>query len=79
MAMTLAPQRSRMERQTIPVSGMSCGGCEQNVQSALQNVEGVSRVEADHETDTVELVVDDDVADDEVHAAIEDAGYDVTA
>lgn len=68
-----------MERRTISVSGMSCDGCEQNVKNALQNVEGVSRVEADHEAETVEFVAEDGVADDDVEAAIENAGYDVAA
>ncbi len=58
---------------------MSCSGCEQNVESALQTIDGVNRVEADHEGDTVEVVVDDGVVDDDIHAAIEQAGYDVTA
>ena len=66
-----------MERKTISVAGMSCNGCEQNVESALQKLDGVARVEGDHEADTVEVVVDD-VADDDIHAAIEQAGYDVT-
>jgi len=68
-----------MERKTLSVTGMSCTGCEQNVENALRTVEGVTRVEADHEGDTVEVVVDDDVSDGEVEAAIEDAGYDVAA
>ena len=67
----------RMERDTISISGMSCNGCEQNVESALQKLDGVNRVEADHGGDTVEVVVNDDVTDDDVHAAIEQAGYDV--
>jgi copper chaperone len=67
-----------MKRETISVSGMSCSGCEQNVESGLQNLNGVNRVEADHEGDTVEVVVDDGVADDDIHATIEQAGYDVT-
>ncbi|MBP1986096.1 heavy-metal-associated domain-containing protein [Halolamina salifodinae] len=66
-----------MERKTISVTGMSCNGCEQNVKNALRNLEGVTRVEADHEANTVELAAEDDVADDDVEAAIEDAGYDV--
>ena len=66
-----------MERDTISVSGMSCNGCEQNVENVLQKLDGVNRVEADHGGDTVKVVVDDDVADDDVHAAIEQAGYDV--
>jgi len=68
-----------MERKTLSVTGMSCNGCEQNVENALQNVEGVSRVDADHEGDTVEVVAEDDVANEDIEAAIEDAGYDVAA
>lgn len=68
-----------MKRETISVTGMSCNGCEQNVESALQNIEGVGRVEADHESDTVDVVLEDDVADENIHAAIEQAGYDVAA
>jgi len=58
---------------------MSCNGCEQNVENALQGLDGVSRVEADHEADTVDVVVDDAVTDDDLTAAIEGAGYDVAA
>jgi len=68
-----------MERRTIAVSGMSCDGCERNVKNALRNVEGVSRIGADHEDDTVELVAEEGVADDDIEAAIESAGYDVAA
>lgn len=58
---------------------MSCTGCEQNVESALQKLDGVTRVEADHEGDTVEVVADDDVSNAGIRAAIEGAGYDVAA
>ena len=68
-----------MERQTIAVTGMSCNGCEQNVESSLKKIEGVSRVEADHEGETVEVVVDENVPDEDIHAAIEQAGFDVSA
>lgn len=68
-----------MERNTIAVTGMSCNGCEQNVENALKTIEGVTRVEADHEGDTVEVVVDEDTTDDDLTTAIRDAGYDVTA
>jgi copper chaperone len=64
-----------MTRRTLAVSGMACGGCEQTVENALADVEGVTSVEADHEGDAVELVTDDGVADDEIRAAIADAGY----
>jgi len=68
-----------MERETISITGMSCNGCEQNVTNALQAIDGVTRVDADHEADSVEVVAEDDVSDDDLHAAIEQAGYDVAA
>ncbi len=67
-----------MGRQSFTVTGMSCGGCEENVQSNLTSVEGVEDVEADHESNTVEVDADGVSADD-ITAAIEDAGYDVEA
>lgn len=68
-----------MNRQTLSVEGMACDGCEQNVERALQKVEGVTRVTADHEADSVEVVVSDDTAGEELAAAIREAGYDVAA
>lgn len=68
-----------MERKTLSVTGMSCSGCEENVTNALEQLEGVSRVEADHEGETVEVVANDDVSDEEIETTIERAGYDVAA
>lgn len=66
-----------MKRETIAVSGMSCTGCEQNVENALGTLDGVTRVEADHEGDAVEVVVEDDVPEEELQSTIEQAGFDV--
>ena len=66
-----------MTRKTFAVTGMSCTGCEKNVEDALAAVEGVSNVEADHEADSVAVDVDANIADDALTAAIRDAGYDV--
>lgn len=68
-----------MERKTVLVTGMSCNGCERTVENSLQTIEGVTRVDADYTGDTVEVVVEDGVADEAIEAAIEDAGYDVPA
>ncbi|MCU4752376.1 heavy-metal-associated domain-containing protein [Halobacteria archaeon AArc-curdl1] len=62
---------------TITVTGMSCEGCEQNVEDALQALDGVTQVSANHEAESVELSTDDDVEDEYIHAAIEDAGYEI--
>ncbi len=66
-----------MDRRTLSVDGMACGGCEENVETALQALEGVNRVEADHEGGSVEVVADDAVGDDEIRTTVEDAGYEV--
>lgn len=63
-----------MAHETLTVTGMSCGGCEQNVEDALGDLDGVAAVEADHEADTVEVDADG-AADDAIRATIEDAGY----
>ena len=65
-----------MERATIAVSGMSCGGCEETVENTLRTLEDVRRAEVDHEADTVEVVHEQGAGED-VQAAIERAGYDV--
>jgi copper chaperone len=67
-----------MGQQSYTVTGMSCGGCEDNVESSVGDIEGVTEVEADNESDTVEVVADG-VGEDDITAAIEDAGYDVDA
>lgn len=68
-----------VQRKTLSVTGMSCDGCEQNVENALQNVSGVRKVDADHADDTVDVVVEDDVSDDDLARTVHDAGYEATA
>lgn len=62
---------------TYTVTGMSCGGCEETVEDALGDLEGVESVSADNESDsvTIEGEFDEKAA---LHA-IEDAGYAVEA
>ena len=61
---------------TITVEGMSCGGCEENVENALRDLPGVSDAEADNESDSV--TVEGDASDEDIVAAVEDAGYTAT-
>jgi copper chaperone len=67
-----------MERYTLDVEGMACDGCEQNVRNAANDIDGVHRVEADHETGAVTVTA---AADTEkaVRDSVHDAGYDVVA
>lgn len=64
----------------LPVEGMTCTGCENNVQFALSSLPGVRRVKADHKAKTVEVEFDPSATnEDEVRRAIEEIGYTVLA
>lgn len=64
-----------MKRLTLAVDGMKCEGCENAVDSALSGVEGVRRTDVSHEDGRADLVLDGEVPEDELIAAVEDAGY----
>jgi len=61
----------------LTVTGMSCEHCEETVEDALSEVDGVTGVAADNEADAV--TVEGDAAHDALVAAVEDAGYDADA
>lgn len=67
-----------METLELDVEGMSCTGCEQTVTNAVKQIEGVHRVEADHESGSVEVTAEED-REEAVQRAIHDAGFDVPA
>ena len=65
-----------MNEINIKVKGMMCGGCENRVKNALENIEGVKNVTADHTTGNVNVVYDAvDVK--MLEETIEDIGYEV--
>jgi len=65
-------------KKVISIEGMSCGHCSMRVKKAIGELAGVSGVEVDlgAKRATVEGEALDDAA---LKAAVEDAGYDVTA
>lgn len=67
------------EQTQLDVSGMSCNGCEQSVEEALESLDGVNSAEADHEGATVEVVTDGSVSDSALENAVQNAGYEVVA
>lgn len=67
-----------MQRYELTVEGMACTGCEERVTNAAKRVDGVRRVEADHETESVEVTAEDGT-EDAVREAIHAAGYDLAA
>jgi copper chaperone CopZ len=63
-------------RQTITVEGMSCEHCEQTVEEALEEVEGVTSSSADRDSESA--TVEGSAKMDELVSVVEDAGYDAS-
>ncbi|SIR68570.1 copper chaperone [Haladaptatus litoreus] len=59
----------------LTVEGMSCGGCEQTVESALEELDDVENAAADNESDRVRVSGNADT--DIIAQTIEKAGYTV--
>jgi copper chaperone len=57
------------------VEGMTCDHCKNAVTQELSGLEGVTLVEVDLEGGTATVVSADDLAIDDVRAAIDEAGY----
>lgn len=66
-----------MKEVVIKVEGMMCSGCENRVQNALNEVEGVETVVANHEEGTVKVTLNTDIDLEVLTDTIEDLGFDV--
>ena len=64
--------KSTME---ITVKGMMCAHCEAHVKEALEKINGVEEATANHEANLVTLKTSADVAEADLKAAVESAGY----
>ena len=63
---------------TIDVAGMTCGHCVRSVQEELRAVPGVTDVHVDlvsGGTSQVTITADKPISDEDVAAAIDEAGY----
>ena len=61
---------------TFTVRGFHCGGCAENLSTALDNLEGVIRVKADFEDSRVEVRFDADrVSEQDVRDRITATGF----
>lgn len=63
-----------MTRYQFAVEDMCCGGCENAINTAVGDIDGVSRVTADSDTNTVTIRADR-VETDDLRASIENAGF----
>lgn len=62
---------------TYSVPGISCGHCKTAIEGEVGKVVGVDSVSVDIDARTVIVVLADNVTDDDIRAAIDEAGYDV--
>lgn len=63
---------------TIQISGMNCNHCKAAVERALGELESVSSVSVNLEAGSATIDCES-VTDEAIRAAIDDAGFDVTA
>ena len=66
-----------MKETIIKVKGMVCNGCENRVQNALKNIEGVEDVKADHNNGIVTVTSKEEVTKNAMEEKIEDIGFEV--
>ncbi len=62
---------------TIKVNGMVCNGCENRVQNALKNIEGIEEVKADHNKGEVTITAKEEISLKTIEEKIEDIGFEV--
>ncbi len=66
-----------MKELKLKINGMVCGGCENRVKSALALIEGVEKVEADHNTGIVTVISKNDIDISKIKETIIDIGYEI--
>jgi copper chaperone CopZ len=66
-----------METTITGIGGMTCGGCGNNVATALEKVAGVESADVDHAAGTATISHSDEVQTSDLEAAITTAGYTV--
>lgn len=64
-----------MTTSTYSVVGMTCGHCAGSVRDELGRLDGVSQVDVDLASGNVDVTSATPLSDDDVKAAVEEAGY----
>lgn len=66
-------------KKTLGIEGMTCGNCVRHVTRALEGLPGVSDVSVSLEDKSAQVTVPEDMTDDQITAAVADAGYEVVS
>ena len=65
-------------KKTMVIEGMSCGHCSARVEKALNALDGVT-AKVDLEAKTASIETEGRASDEQLKAAVTDAGYDVVS
>ena len=66
-----------MKEIEIKVNGMMCNGCENRIQNALNQIEGIEEVNANHEDGTVKIKANENINEQEIKNIIEEIGFEI--
>ena len=66
-----------MNEFNLKIKGMMCSGCENRVKNALENIEGIEKVTANHVTGDVNVICNDKITKNFIEETIEDIGYEI--
>ncbi|MEV4312609.1 heavy-metal-associated domain-containing protein [Actinocrispum sp. NPDC049592] len=64
-----------MSQSTYTVQGMTCGHCVSSVTEEVSEIDGVQGVDVDLASGLVTVTSDRDIAEEDVRAAVVEAGY----
>lgn len=70
-------RKFKMKEINLKVEGMMCTGCENRIQNAVKNMNGIKSVKADHTTGTVKIEAEDGIEETKIKEKIENIGFDV--
>ena len=68
-----------MKEIIINVKGMVCGGCENRIKNALEEIKGVEKVEANYKTGIVKILTNENIERKVMEDVIEDIGFEVNS
>jgi len=66
---------SKIQKQTFPVTGMTCAACASSVETILQHTEGVVSAAVNFATSTVQIEFDEHTIPETLDAALQEIGY----
>ncbi len=69
---------AKKTKKLLSIEGMKCAHCSAHCEQALNGIKGV-KAKADHEKKCAVVVISGEVTDEQLKAAVAEAGYTVTA